>query len=301
MVSFTRAHNREMHENFMHRRTLRMSIKSWSQWAITQKWNIVDNISLGRTQQLLNLCQKITGLEPITQDPCFWFCNGFHFLNNTQPNEILGVDGYDNYQAPVDPNLGIPQFRRRMWVGGAITFHSQPERFGAIINCEETIQGVRRMGDLTFVTINRELTDNKRPLISEIRKMMYTAEPFDGVERNQGTLPQTDNDRLLVLLSHTALRRYSFLTNNLHRIHIDSEYARGYEGLPDVIVHGPFMVTLVLYWLSNLGLTIKTINYRNYAPCIVNDSVTFVHNPEALKVMLIDSNTKKKFFEATYS
>lgn len=264
-----------------------------------QRWNIVDNISLGRTQQLLKLCHQVTGREPVTEDPCFWFRNGFHFLNNTQDNQLLGIDGYDNYQAPMDRDMGTPLFRRRMWVGGTITFHTQPNSIHDIINCEENILGIRRMGELTFVTINREFSNHKQPLISEVRKMMYTQKYFESIERPQDNWHP--NNDLTFLLSYTAIRRYSFLTNNLHRIHIDPDYARGYEGLPNVIVHGPFMVTLMLYLLSNFGVTTNSFNYRNFEPCFANDSILFVHNGETRKVSLVNPVTGRKYIEGIYS
>ena len=46
--------------------------------------------------------------------------------------------------------------------------------------------------------------------------------------------------------SQILLTRYSYLTFNLHKIHIDPEYAQRVEGYPSTLVHGSLSVSLIL-------------------------------------------------------
>ncbi|KAK6541740.1 hypothetical protein TWF694_007530 [Orbilia ellipsospora] len=77
----------------------------------------------------------------------------------------------------------------------------------------------------------------------------------------------------------TLLFRYSALTFNAHKIHIDKQYAKDQEGHRDLIVHGPLTITFLLEFLRNhmLGLEkewrLNTFEYRNVAPLYVNEPV----------------------------
>jgi 3-methylfumaryl-CoA hydratase len=42
------------------------------------------------------------------------------------------------------------------------------------------------------------------------------------------------------------LFRFSALTFNAHRIHYDRPYATGVEGYPGLVVHGPYLATLLM-------------------------------------------------------
>lgn len=48
----------------------------------------------------------------------------------------------------------------------------------------------------------------------------------------------------------TLLSRFSALTFNGHRIHLDRDYARNVEGFQNIIVHGPLSLTLMLKFLG---------------------------------------------------
>ena len=48
-----------------------------------------------------------------------------------------------------------------------------------------------------------------------------------------------------------ALFRYSALTFNGHRIHYDRPYAMEVEHYPGLVVHGPLIATLLLFWFGS--------------------------------------------------
>ena len=78
----------------------------------------------------------------------------------------------------------------------------------------------------------------------------------------------------------TTLFRYSALTYNAHKIHLDQEYTRREEGFPDCLVHGPLTCTLLLHLaekvLKEQGLDQKDLrfDYRALSPLFVNQPVS---------------------------
>lgn len=86
------------------------------------------------------------------------------------------------------------------------------------------------------------------------------------------------------LPTRPTLFRYSALTFNAHRIHLDPEYCREEEGHPDCLVHGPLTATLLMDLLVKRGIPstlsgnnseaggvpgIKHFEYRATAPLVV--------------------------------
>ncbi|KAG5290493.1 hot_dog superfamily domain-containing protein [Histoplasma capsulatum G186AR] len=84
----------------------------------------------------------------------------------------------------------------------------------------------------------------------------------------------------LLIPSRSLLFRYSALTFNAHSIHLDPSYAREVEGYPDVLVHGPLTLTLMLTVFQNhisdasaRRPVIGSIEYRNLAPLFVEQEM----------------------------
>lgn len=73
------------------------------------------------------------------------------------------------------------------------------------------------------------------------------------------------------------LFRFSALTYNAHRIHLDRQYAREVEGYRNLVVHGPLSLALMLKVLSSqIGEDemVKNISYRNLAPLFADEQMT---------------------------
>jgi hydroxyacyl-ACP dehydratase HTD2-like protein with hotdog domain len=83
------------------------------------------------------------------------------------------------------------------------------------------------------------------------------------------------------MLTPTAalLFRFSALTFNAHRIHLDREYCREVEGHRNLLVHGPLSVVLMLAILrkhllaSGKREAIQEFEYRNLAPLYAEEEM----------------------------
>ena len=80
-----------------------------------------------------------------------------------------------------------------------------------------------------------------------------------------------------ILPDPALLFRYSALTFNAHKIHLDPAYTLNVEGHRNLLVHGPltltFMLTLLHHHLRNSSPNevIRSVHYRNLAPLYCNE------------------------------
>ncbi|PGH11372.1 hypothetical protein AJ80_07163 [Polytolypa hystricis UAMH7299] len=81
----------------------------------------------------------------------------------------------------------------------------------------------------------------------------------------------------IVVPTRSLLFRFSALTFNAHSIHLDRAYAQNVEGYGDVLVHGPLTLMLMLTafqnYVSQRGLSVESIEYRNLAPLLVQQQM----------------------------
>lgn len=268
-----------------------MNLQQWTKTIAKKQWIFPDTTSVGLSAHLTNLLSSILSTDR-TPPPHTLF-NGFHFLYGNQRNIELGNDGYDNYQAPFINNV---PFERRMWVKGSIEFH-QDIASDAPITCKETIDSARSLQKMVFVNINREFSLDSL-LINEKRTMIYTNDPYVEKPRQPSLVrPEISKD---VNLTPTQLLQYSMLTYNLHKIHYDVNYCRKVEQLPNIIVHGPMMVTLLLYWYSSMYNTkIKLFDYKNIEPCFVNENLTLccAERKDGYALLIVNIGLGKKYIE----
>lgn len=285
---------------------LKPLVSQWFGHVKAKKWTFHDHYSVGPAINLSSLLASVLPGKYHTTNHQY-LVPGYHFLYNNQPNILLGSDWYDNYQSPVDSDLK-PLYKRRLWVGGQIDFHT-PTRLATAMECEESITSVRNMFDTTFVTIKRNYTtEDASPILNEVRTLAYTNELY---KPSNQTLTFSDDEAAHVIpftLSASDIGRYCALTYNLHKIHSDPHYCRTQEHLPNVLVPGPFMVTVALSLTLRLlsrGQTIKSIKYKNIEPCFVNTPLQMIVKPvgdseeQAYLVLLISAEAGKKFMDST--
>ena len=85
--------------------------------------------------------------------------------------------------------------------------------------------------------------------------------------------------------SPTLLYRFSGLTFNAHRIHLDKQYCQQIEGHRGLLVHGPLSLVIMMqimkqhlgrirYGKHNLMSYIDSIEYRNLAPLYAEEEMT---------------------------
>ncbi|KAI3478708.1 hypothetical protein L1887_59345 [Cichorium endivia] len=77
--------------------------------------------------------------------------------------------------------------------------------------------------------------------------------------------------------TRAALFRYSAVTFNAHRIHLDPEYCRNEEGHPDCLVHGPLTATLLLNLIAaaadKASGKVQKFEYRATSPLTVEQRI----------------------------
>lgn len=247
-------------------------IYKWANILKSKPTIIKDTFSYGSYNNLTNLLNNMLEINHKPTISKSWF-QGFHFLYNNQLNLRLGSDGYDNYQAPVNEQ-GEQLYLRRLWARGELDFIKSPV-IDSPIEVNETIKSVRIIDESVLVSILRSFSSDSQELLQESRTLTYSNELYTQNE-NSLKFESVNGMGPTFHISSIDLLKYSMLTYNLHKIHIDANYCRSIEDLPNVIVHGPLQVTLLLYYFSiqHPELTPKKFKYRTYSPIFINEEIT---------------------------
>lgn len=200
-----------------------------------------------------------------------WF-----YFTEFPPTAELGDDGHprDGHFLPPIPH------RRRMFAGARLRIHepallSRPATRTSEVVTTKVKQG--KTGELLFVTVRNEITQDGRSRMTEEQDLVYrsdsgAATPFAKVDEplEKATAPWVTEPH-----THPALLfRFSALTANAHRIHYDHQYTTAVEGFPGLVVHGP----LLALYMSELARTRndKTLNsfdFRLSRPVFVGDPI----------------------------
>ena len=194
------------------------------------------------------------------------------------PTGGLGPDGHPARGGFLPP-VPLP---RRMWAGGAFTFHDDI-RVGERVTRTSTIRDVTlkegRTGSLCFVTVDHRIESAGRLVIEERQDIVYRGAdaPRAPGERPEPAAPGTH--RVVVVPSAALLFRYSALTFNGHRIHYDAPYATGVEGYPGLVVHGPLQATMLVQLAERLhGRRPARFDFRSLSPLF--DDADFTLNAD---------------------
>jgi len=191
------------------------------------------------------------------------------FFNPTVRRSALGLDGHPQRGGFLPPI----ELSRRMWAGSRIRYladlpiDAQATRHSRISKIDRK---VGKSGSLYFVTVEHTISCGTTCCIREEQDLVYreaapqglapAAKPvrYDGVAQwSRSIEPDT-----------TLLFRYSALTFNGHRIHYDQAYARGEEGYPDLVVHGPLTATLLQQFAlqHGPGRPLARFDFRGVTP-----------------------------------
>ena len=196
------------------------------------------------------------------------------------PTAALAADGHPARGGFLPP-VPLP---RRMWAGGAFTFHA-PMTVGARIRRLSRIEAVTvkhgRSGELCFVTVRHEIESDGQPTLTERQDIVYRpAETARLPPASPAAPPAADSaeakasfgpalQRRRIIPSEALLFRYSALTFNAHRIHYDHPYATGPEGYSGLVVHGPMQATLLCQYAADLaGAPPARFSFRSTAPIL---------------------------------
>ena len=181
------------------------------------------------------------------------------------PASALGPDGHPKRGGFLPPVHDLP---RRMWAGGRLQFHT-PLHAGEPVTRRSTIRSVAEKtggsGRLVFVTVRHEIAGPSGLAITEEQDIVYRGTEGDAVKPGTPAAPIDAAAAREVLPDPVLLFRYSALTGNGHRIHYDSDYVRGEEGYPGLIVHGPLQATWMAALAASLG-SFGTFSFRGRRP-----------------------------------
>lgn len=259
--------------------SLRTSITNWTRDILKKSWSSSQIIDEVPTQRLNKLIGSVYGYPVSTSTS--QLPPGYHFVYHNPNLNNLGNDGYDNYQAPVDvANLGL--FKRRMWVGGKIDF-ILPIHYNSNIECVEIVKGVRFLEGTCFVNIERKFQENGAVSLIESRTLAYSNSKYK-IPNEPKILEIPDKSLSTgIVLTQIQNFRYSALTYNAHKIHYDLDYCQQEEGFPNVLISGPFAITLLINWFSanHPSMKIRSVKYKNKLPIYQGDKLEFTCKEKA--------------------
>jgi 3-methylfumaryl-CoA hydratase len=179
------------------------------------------------------------------------------------------------------PPVPLP---RRMWAGSRLEF-LRPLAVGARVTRVSRILDVApksgRSGDLVFVTVRHEVSDERGLVLSDEHDIVYRGE--SAVKPAAVAPPATATWEREIHPDPLLLFRYSAVTFNGHRIHYDHPYATRVEGYPGLVVHGPLIATLLVDLLRRNvpGATLKAYRFRALRPLFDTASFLTCGVPEA--------------------
>lgn len=172
--------------------------------------------------------------------PLLWHWCAFP---NAAPNDTLGLDGHARGGALLPP----VHLSRRMWAGGALSFH-KTLHVGEPLERRSRVRSVAekmgQTGPMVFVTVDHGIYGARGLAIQERQDIVYLDIPDTFTPPGKRPLPADPVES--VATPETLLFRYSALTFNAHRIHYDRTYTREVEKYPDLVVHGPLQATLLM-------------------------------------------------------
>lgn len=206
------------------------------------------------------------------------------------PTAGLGTDGHPAGGGGFLPPSPLP---RRMWASSAVTFHA-PIRLGAAVERVSTVAEVTEKtggsGKLLFVEVDHRTSADGALAVEERQTLVYRAPPAPGSTPPPPTPAANErwDWRRELVPAPPLLFRYSALTFNTHRIHYDLAYARGQEGYPGLVVHGPLMASLLLDLADReLGTDrLASFRFRAVAPAFADAPLMLLGRVEGNAVTL---------------
>lgn len=186
----------------------------------------------------------------------------------------MGVDGH-----PARTDDSLP---RRMWAGGRLRFLA-PISFGASVERVTEILSetdkTGRSGRMRFVTLRHRLSVDGQAVIEEEQDIVYREASAPGTSARPSppeTVAAAPAVARQVQAGPVDLFRFSALTFNAHRIHYDRKYAMEEEGYPALVVHGPYIATLLMdhYLRYRPAAAVKGFSFRAQRPIFDIDPFT---------------------------
>lgn len=207
---------------------------------------------------------------------------GWHFfmLAGETRKSALRSDGFPGLGVPIPPEYsgGLPRLLlggRTVSYQGDILIGSEVERTSFIKNITEKTTNSGRMA---IVTLQHELRPLSEPNLAIIETQTYILLSEKSVStKSEKTLAEPIQAKFQkqIIPDETLLFQYSALGFNSHKIHLDRDYARNTEGLPDLVVNGGLSTLLLTEFIrKDLGLNLTEIKVKHVAPLYCNRKMT---------------------------
>lgn len=188
----------------------------------------------------------------------------------------IGSDGH-----PAREDDGLP---RRMWAGSRVRFLA-PIPLGREVVRETSRIAVTdkqgRSGRMRFVTLRHILRVDGTVCVDEEQDIAYREAGRNGAPPLPETLAAIPPLVRTVTADPVQLFRFSALTFNAHRIHYDLPYTRDVEGYPGLVVHGPFIATLLMdhYLRHDPAAQVASFSFRAQRPIFAGEAFTLGLTP----------------------
>jgi 3-methylfumaryl-CoA hydratase len=211
---------------------------------------------------------------------------GWHFfmLAGETRKSLLRQDGFPGLGVAI-PDLGLP----RLLLGGrTVSYHGNIE-IGSVVERTSFVKTITEKtgssGPMAIVTIQHELCS-----IGEASAVIVETQTYILLsEKNAQSKPSLPTSEIRKLKSEiqkqivpdeTLLFQYSALGFNSHKIHLDRDYARNVEGLPDLVVNGGLATLLLTEFIrADLGFEITAIKVKHIAPLFCGNTMVFAAEP----------------------
>jgi 3-methylfumaryl-CoA hydratase len=205
---------------------------------------------------------------------------GWHFfmLAGETRKSALRQDGFPGLGVPI-PDLGLPRLLlggRTVSYNGDIKIGSEIERTSFVKNISEKTTNSGRMA---IVTLQHELRpiSESTPVIVETQTYILLEGKSVSAKANAQNIESLPNflKQKQIIPDETLLFQYSALGFNSHKIHLDRDYARNIEGLPDLVVNGGLATLLLTEFMRiDMGLELSEIKVKHIAPLFCGRKMT---------------------------
>ena len=186
------------------------------------------------------------------------------FAGDAVPHARLGPDGHaDTKDLPIDVSR-----HHRMWASGEVRF-IRPLIIGEGVRRRSRIRDIAtkegRSGSMIFISYEHLLDGPEGPALQELQTLVYR----ETVAKSAGEAPPDhpiDAAPDAMSFDDLSLFRYSALTFNSHRVHLDRDYCNRTYSDRRLVVHAPLLATLLAEAAAANGPKIRRFAYRAVAP-----------------------------------
>ena len=204
---------------------------------------------------------------------------GWHFFmlaGETRKSELRN-DGFPGFGVPT-PDLGLS----RLLLGGRTVLYNNDIVIGSAIERTSFVKNIAEKtgsaGPMAIITTQHELRAVSESSPAIVETQTYILLSGKSVQTNiekKPLVPVLTKYQKKIVPDETLLFQYSALGFNSHKIHLDRDYAKNIEGLPDLVVNGGLTTLLLTEFIrTELGLEVNDIKVKHIAPLFCGCTMT---------------------------